>query len=92
MRMRPRVSTTPSRQVREALEFRTELLRRWPDLADSVEPLEFDPGLDAPSDLSRFVLVTMHASKTDRIPAMVNLTLAHGLVVYDPQQGASIAR
>lgn len=60
------------------LEFRTELLRRCPDLTDSVEPPEFDHELEAPSDLSRYVLVTMHASKRDRIPAMIDLALAYG--------------
>ena len=73
------------------VEFRTELLRRWPDLVDSVEPLEFDPELEAPSDLSRFVLVTLHASQSDRISSMVELALASGLVGYDPQSGTAIA-
>ncbi len=74
------------------LEFRTELLRWWPDLADSVEPPEFDHELEVPSDLSRYVLVTMHASKGDRIPAMIDLALAHGLAGYDPQRGTAITR
>jgi hypothetical protein len=74
------------------LEFRAELLRRWPDLGDSLEPLEFDHELEAPSDLSRYVLVTMHASKSDRIPAMTDLALACGLVGYDSQHGTPIMR
>jgi len=74
------------------LEFRAELLRRWPDLADSVEPPEFDHELEAPSDLSRYVLVTMHASKSDRIPAMIDLALAYGLLGYDPQHATAIMR
>lgn len=74
------------------VEFRTELLRRWPDLADSVGPLEYDPDLDAPSDLSRFVLLTIHASKGERIPEIVDLALGCGLVGYDPQIGGAIAR
>ena len=61
------------------LEFRTELLRRWPDLADKVEPLEFDPDLDAPSDLSRFVLITLHASQGERIHEIAGLALTCGL-------------
>ena len=72
-------------------EFRAELLRRWPDLADKVEPLEFDPDLGAPSDLSRFVLITLHASQGERIQEIVGLALACGLAGYDPQAGAAIA-
>jgi hypothetical protein len=74
------------------LDFRTELLRRWPDLADKVEPLEFDPDLDAPSDLYRFVLITLHASQGDRLQEIVGLVLACGLVGYDSQTGEAIAR
>jgi hypothetical protein len=74
------------------VEFRSALLGRWPDLADSVEPLEFDPELDAPPDLSRYVIVTMHASQGERIPEIVELALAHGLVGYDPQTGSAITR
>jgi hypothetical protein len=85
------VSTTPSRRAR-VLEFRTELLCRWPDLADKVKPLEFDPDLGAPSDLSRFVLITMHASQGERIQEIVGLALACRLAGYDPQTGAAIAR
>ena len=74
------------------LEFRAELLRRWPDLTDSVEPPEFDHELEAPSDLSRYVLVTMHASMSERIPAMIDLALAYGLAGYDPQHSTAIMR
>jgi hypothetical protein len=74
------------------LEFRTELLRLWPDLSDSLEPPEFDHELEAPPDLSRYVLVTMHVGKSDRIPAMTDLALAFGLAGYDPQHGAPIMR
>jgi len=74
------------------LEFRAELLRRWPDLADSVGPPEFDYELGVPSDLSRYVLVTMHASKSGRIPAMISLALAYGLAGYDPQHEMAITR
>lgn len=74
------------------LEFRADLLNRWPDLADSIEPPEFDHELEVPSDLSRYILVTMHASQGDRIPAMTGLALAHGLVGYDPQAGSAIGR
>jgi hypothetical protein len=74
------------------LEFRTELLRCWPGLTDSVEPPEFDHELEAPSDLSRYVLVTMHASECDRIPAMIDLALKYGLLGYDPQHATAIMR
>ena len=57
---------------------------------DSVEPPEFDDELEAPSDLSRYVLATMHSSKNDRNQLMIDLALGHGLVGYDPQTGTVI--
>lgn len=71
--------------------FRAGLLRTWPDLSDSIEPLEFDPDLDVQENLSLFVLITLHASRGSRIPDIVGLALAHRLVGYDPQTGSVIA-
>lgn len=74
------------------LGFRVELLLRWPDLADSVEPPELDYELGVPSDLSRYVLLTMHVTKSDRIPSMISLALASGLAGYGPQHETAITR
>lgn len=75
---------------KRVIEFRKEFLRRWPDLADSVEPSEFDHDLGMPSDLSRYIIVTMHASKGDYIPAMIELALTYGLTGYDPQAETAV--
>ena len=73
------------------LEFRAELLRRWPDLAGwsavgarsrargALRPVAVCPGDD-------------HASKSDRIPAMIDVALAYGLAGDDPQHGTAITR
>ncbi|TDT97253.1 hypothetical protein EDD99_5363 [Streptomyces sp. 846.5] len=71
--------------------FRSDLLRAWPDLGDSLEPLEFDPDLDVQEDLSRFVLITLHSSQGDRISDIVNIAVEHGLIGYDPQTDSAIA-
>jgi hypothetical protein len=68
------------------LEFQVELLRRRPDLVDSVEP-----ELEALSDLSRFILMTLHVSRSGRISTTVELDLGRGLVGYDPESGTAIA-
>ena len=87
MWLRPSARFAASTRV---LEFRAELLRRWPDLTNSVEPLVYDPELEAPSDLSRFVFITMHASRGDRIQEIVELALGCGLSGYDPQASEAI--
>ena len=71
------------------LAFRADLLRLWPDLADSIEPLEYDPDFEAPSDLSRYVLVAMHASKSDRMSEMVELAPSTGSGRLRPAAGHS---
>lgn len=73
------------------LDFRTELLVRWPDLSDYVEPLEYDPDLDVQEDLSRYVLLTLSVSMSDMIPDIVELALSHGLRGYDPQHQSAFA-
>ncbi len=69
----------------EVLEFRERLIDRWPDLEHSLEPLAYDPDLEEQEDLSRFVLVTLHASKGDRLKGISDLARSLGLMGYDPQ-------
>jgi hypothetical protein len=46
--------------------------------------------LDVQEDLSLFVLIALHASRSGRIPDIVNLALEHGLAGYDPQTGSAV--
>ncbi|MFI7547452.1 hypothetical protein [Actinoplanes sp. NPDC049599] len=70
------------------LSFRTELLRRWPDLADRIAPWHHDLGMRQPwsrTDLAdRFVGVTLPYGWAD-ISALPALAGAFGLDSYDPQ-------
>lgn len=77
-------------QSQDVLDFRSELLDRWPDLGDSIEPLEYDPDLDEQEDLSRYVLLTVHVDHTDTLPAIIELAVAHNLVGFDPQSNELI--
>lgn len=70
------------------LAFRAELLRRWPDLADSIAPWHHDLGRRHPwgrTDIAdRFVGLTLPYGwpDTSALPALAGV---HGLELYDPQ-------
>lgn len=81
-------SFVPSAAV---LEFREQLITRWSDLEDSVEPLAYDPDLDEQEDLSRFVLITLHASQGDRLGSIMEMARSCGLTGYDSQIGEDIS-
>lgn len=74
----------------DVVNFRADLLNRWPDLRDSVEPLEYNPDLEEQEDLSRFIVITMPASKADRLEDIVDLARSHDLKGFDPQIDAAI--
>jgi hypothetical protein len=72
------------------LGFRTEVLRRWPDLANRIEPWHTDLGTmpSGQTDLAdRFVILTLRYGWPDQ-PALVALARDYGLFCYDPQVGA----
>lgn len=70
------------------LTFRAELLRRWPELADHIEPWHEDLGWREPwgrTDLAdRFVILTLSYSWNDTAE-LPQLARRHGLDCYDPQ-------
>lgn len=74
----------------DVVDFRADLLNRWPDLRDSIEPLEYNPDLEEQEDLSRFILITLPASKADRLEDIVGLARSHDLKGFDPQTDAAI--
>jgi len=70
------------------LAFRSEVLRRWPGLANCIEPWHTDlPGTlpAGRTDVAdRFVILTLRFGWVDQL-ALLALARAHGLLCYDPQ-------
>jgi hypothetical protein len=71
------------------LAFRAEALRRWPELADMIEPWHKDLGWREPGDLrtdlaDRYVILTLPYSWSN-VAELPLLARRHGLDCYDPQ-------
>ena len=71
------------------LAFRADVLRRWPDLADMIEPWHEDLGWREPAELrtdlaDRYVILTLpyRWHDIDKLPPLAS---QHGLDCYDPQ-------
>ena len=73
----------PSQPV---VDFRAELIARWPEIEDFLEPLEYDPVADEHGDISRCVIVALPLGRSNLAPAVTELALSFGLRGYDPQQ------
>ncbi|WP_239132819.1 hypothetical protein [Paractinoplanes durhamensis] len=58
--------------------FRGELLSRWPDLIDVLEPADYDL-LDTPEDGAKYVLLTLPVGMLDRLDTIFDLARKHGL-------------
>lgn len=78
----------PSQSV---VNFRSELVMRWPKIADSLEPLDYDPIAEEYADISRCLLVTLSLGRADLAPALVELAKSFGLKGYDPQREEELA-
>ncbi|WP_406083537.1 hypothetical protein OHA01_02025 [Micromonospora zamorensis] len=61
--------------------FRSELLSRWPDLVDVLEPMEGDL-LEVPEDGAKYVLLTLPVGVLDRLDGIFDLAWRHGLSGY----------
>ncbi|MFF0155333.1 hypothetical protein [Micromonospora sp. NPDC005203] len=61
--------------------FRGELLSRWPDLVDVLEPTEHDL-VDAPDDAARYVLRTLPVRMLGHLDDIYELARQHGLRGY----------
>jgi hypothetical protein len=61
--------------------FRGELLARWPDLVDVLEPAELDLA-GTPEDGAKYVLLTLPVSMLDHLDAIYALAGEHKLHGY----------
>jgi hypothetical protein len=72
----------------QVLAFRSEVLRRWPDLVHRIEPWHTDlPGTTpwGRTDLAdHFVILTLQWGWEDQ-PGLIALAKEYGLLCYDPQ-------
>jgi hypothetical protein len=71
------------------LRFRQELLSRWPDLKDVLEPSEFDSD-ESPKGAQRYVLLTLAVRQLECVPEVIDLARSHGLVGYSGVAGEPI--
>lgn len=71
------------------LAFRAELLERWPELADNIEPWHHDLDWRQPwgrTDLAdRYVILTLPFVWSDKLSLLSETAKRHGLDCYDPQ-------
>jgi hypothetical protein len=61
--------------------FRSELLKRWPDLVDVLEPTAYDL-LEVPEDAAKYVLLTLPVRMLDRLDGIFDLAQQYGLNGY----------
>ncbi|MDG4781266.1 hypothetical protein O7614_16575 [Micromonospora sp. WMMD961] len=66
--------------------FRSELLSRWPDLVDVLEPTEYDL-LDAPEDAAKYVLLTLPVSMLGHLDGIFELARQYKLRGYSGVAG-----
>lgn len=66
---------------RDVTGFRDELLKRWPDLADVLEPTEHDLR-EVPEDAAKYVLLTLPVRMLGRLDAIFDLARRYGLSGY----------
>ncbi|WP_027660846.1 hypothetical protein [Salinispora fenicalii] len=71
------------------LRFREELLARWPDIEDVLEPSEFDLG-DSPDDAMKYVLLTLSVRQLDYLPEILSMAKGAGLVGFSGVAGEPI--
>jgi hypothetical protein len=66
--------------------FRDELLSRWPDLVDVLEPAEEDL-VDTPEDRARYVLLTLPVRMLDSLDDIYELARRYDLRGYSGVAG-----
>ncbi|MEU6611314.1 hypothetical protein ABZ922_40870 [Streptomyces shenzhenensis] len=65
----------------DVLRFREELLTRWPDVDDVLEPSQFDLE-EEPDDSGKYVLLTLSVRQLDYLPEILDLAKRNGLVGF----------
>ncbi|MGV9453092.1 hypothetical protein [Streptomyces sp. NPDC003635] len=73
----------------EVLCFRHELMTRWPDLADVLEPSRFDLE-EEPDDVEKYVLLTLSVSQLEYLPQILEVAKRNGLVGFSGVAGEPI--
>lgn len=73
----------------DVLQFREDLLTRWPDLRDDLEPAEFDLE-ESPEDASKYVLLTLSVRQLDYLPEVLSMATKLGLTGYSGVAGEPI--
>ncbi|MFD5622064.1 hypothetical protein [Streptomyces yangpuensis] len=74
----------------DVLRFREELLARWPDVNDVLEPSQFDLE-EEPDDASKYVLLTLSVRQLDYLPEILDMAKRNGLVGFSGVAGEPIA-
>lgn len=72
----------------DVTRFRSELLSRWPDLVDVLEPTEHDLA-EAPDDGAKYVLLTLPVKMLGHLDGIYELARQHGLRGYSGVAGAA---
>ncbi|MGW4734656.1 hypothetical protein ACWEQC_36790 [Streptomyces shenzhenensis] len=73
----------------DVLRFREELLTRWPDVEDVLEPSRFDLE-EEPDDAGKYVLLTLSVRQLDYLPEILDMAKRNGLVGFSGVAGEPI--
>jgi hypothetical protein len=73
----------------DVLRFREELLTRWPDIKNALEPSERYL-VETPEDASKYVLLTLSVRQLDYLDEILTSASKHGLVGYSGVAGEPI--
>ncbi|MFI6245394.1 hypothetical protein [Streptomyces sp. NPDC051016] len=73
----------------DVLRFREELLNRWPDLNDVLEPSRFDLQ-EQPDDEGKYVLLTLSVRQLDYLPEILDMANRNDLVGFSGVAGEPI--
>ncbi|MDT0380883.1 hypothetical protein RM572_19195 [Streptomyces sp. DSM 42041] len=73
----------------DVLRFREELLARWSDVDDVLEPSRFDLE-EEPDDAGKYVLLTLSVRQLDYLPEILDMAKRNGLVGFSGVAGEPI--
>jgi hypothetical protein len=73
----------------DVLRFREELLARWPDVDDVLEPSRFDLE-EEPDDAGKYVLLTLSVRQLEYLPEILDMAKKNGLVGFSGVAGEPI--
>ncbi|MGX1369666.1 hypothetical protein RKD19_005025 [Streptomyces canus] len=73
----------------DVLRFREELLTRWPDVEDVLEPSRFDLE-EEPDDEGKYVLLTLSVRQLNYLPEILDMAKRNGLVGFSGVAGEPI--